>query len=465
MTDVLRPPSAPVTPHTIAGAGLCIGCGSCVAQTQGASMVWDRYGQLKPAGGELLDNPPAHFTITCPFAPDAANEDALAAALFPAARHVDREIGRFDGAYVGHVREGDFRLLGSSGGMVSWMAAELIKRGLVDAVAHVSAAPDPHREGRFFRYVVSETVDEVRAGACSRYYPTHLSDVLQIIRTRPGRYAVVGVPCFVKAINLLRSTDSLFRERIAFTLGLFCGHMKSARFLDSLALQMGIDPSNATSAEFRVKTPGRPANWYRARLASAGGECREKDWWDLVDGDWGAGFFQNSACNFCDDVVAETADISFGDAWVEPYASDPGGTNVVVVRDMRLADIVGEAMCSERLDLRPVDADFIRRTQAAGLRQRREGLAYRLAWRPPRVQVVKRMAAMLQPLPWRRRLIYRTRLQISVWSHRMFLLARLGRTPKLYERWAAASLGFYQALAYSRGRFGTMLDRLMKPRT
>jgi coenzyme F420-reducing hydrogenase beta subunit len=44
---------------------------------------------------------------------------------------------------------------------------------------------------------------------------------------------------------------------------------------------------------------------------------------------WGAGFFQNSACNYCDDVVAETSDIAFGDAWVEPYSSDGRGTNVV----------------------------------------------------------------------------------------------------------------------------------------
>ena len=33
-----------------------------------------------------------------------------------------------------------------------------------------------------------------------------------------------------------------------------------------------------------------------------------------------------------DDVVTETADISFGDAWVEPYSSGGRGTNVIIVR-------------------------------------------------------------------------------------------------------------------------------------
>src|SRR5690606_38702641 len=66
-------------------------------------------------------------------------------------------------------------------------------------------------------------------------------------------------------------------------------------------------------------------NWYRAQLELAGGGNVAGDWWHFADGDWGAGFLQNPACDFCDDVVAETADIAFGDAWVEPYASDGPG--------------------------------------------------------------------------------------------------------------------------------------------
>src|SRR3546814_3374610 len=82
------------------------------------------------------------------------------------------------------------------------------------------------------------------------------------------------------------------------------------------------DAREANQVEFRLKNPARPANWYTAQLSLKDGNSLSKDWWHLVDGDWGAGFFQNSACNFCDDVVAETADISFGDAWLEPYSSD-----------------------------------------------------------------------------------------------------------------------------------------------
>ena len=62
---------------------------------------------------------------------------------------------------MGHVAEDEYRMNGSSGGMVSWVAAELLKRGLVDGVAHVIAAKDPQQEGKFFHYRISRTIEEV----------------------------------------------------------------------------------------------------------------------------------------------------------------------------------------------------------------------------------------------------------------------------------------------------------------
>jgi coenzyme F420-reducing hydrogenase beta subunit len=156
--------------------------------------------------------------------------------------------------------------------------------------------------------------------------------------------------------------------------------MKSARMAESFAWQMGVKVEEVRRVEFRIKDPSRPASTYTAELTLYDGRVLRKDWWDLVDGDWGSGFFQYDACNFCDDVVAETADVSFGDAWVEPYSSDGRGTNVVVVRSEEVDRLIAAAMGEARLDLKPVDAAFIERTQAAGFRQRREGLAYRLAW-------------------------------------------------------------------------------------
>jgi coenzyme F420-reducing hydrogenase beta subunit len=445
-----------VSLREITKSGLCIGCGACTMALPNVQMELDRYGQYKPMSSPAEQRRRSEaLAQTCPFSPVATNEDEIASVRFPQAPHRDPRLGRFETAYVGAVSEEPFRQQGSSGGMVSWVAAELVRRGMVDGVAHVR----PKQGGIFFGYGMSRSVEEVHAGAKSRYYPVELSGVLDEIRRVPGRYAIVGIPCFIKAVHLARAQDPILAERISYTLGLFCGHMKSARLVESFAWQMDTSIEAVSGAEYRIKGPERPANWYTAQLKLKDGSVRQKDWWYLGDGDWGAGFFQNSACNFCDDVLAETADISFGDAWVEPYSSDWRGTNVVVVRSPVLRDIVAEAISATRLELKPVDADYIANTQAAGFRQRREGLAYRLSWHRRGLKPRKRVAPS-RDLPFQRKLIYRLRYGISLWSHRMFWLARQQHRPAIYVNWAHAALKLYHGLAYGRGRLGAVAKRL-----
>lgn len=433
-------------------AGLCIGCGGCAA---GAGRLgWDEHGQLKPEGASAAPSSPS-FARICPFSPDAQDEDEIASVRFPQALVHDALIGRFESAYVGAAEEGAFRDLGSSGGMVNWVAAELLRRGLVDGIAHV--VPVDPEEGRFFRYRISRSLEEVQQGGRSRYYPVELSAVLDEIRSVPGRYAIVGVPCFIKAVHLLRAEDPLLGERIAYTLGLFCGHMKSARFVESFAWQLDAPFDQIRAVEYRRKDPSRPANWYTAHLTLADGSARWQDWWHLVDGDWGAGFFQNLACDYCDDVTAETADVAFGDAWVEPYSSDGRGTNVVIARHPEVAKIIEEARDNGRLTLDPVDAAFIVQTQEAGLRHRREGLSYRLRIAPPKLPLRKRVAPGGYELPLRRKLVYRLRRAIARRSHRVLARADAVGWPRLYLLWAKAALRTYQAVTYHRGRLGAAI--------
>ena len=430
-------------------------------------MRLDALGQWKPADSPLIQIQTETFARTCPFSPVAANETQIARALYPDAPHENNEIGRYESAYVGYAAADDFRARGSSGGLVTWVAHELLRRGLVDGVAHVIAVEQPNEDDRFFRYRIARTLDEVKSGAKSRYYPVEMSDILAQIRATPGRYAVVGVPCFIKALQLLRREDPIIRERVAFTLGLFCGHMKSARLIESFAWQMQVSMSDVARVEFRLKDATKAASWYTAHLTLRDGTTRQKDWWNLADGDWGAGFFMNGACNYCDDVVAETADISFGDAWVEPYSSDGRGTNVVIVRSPIVAQIVKSAIDDGRLQLENVDAQFIAATQAAGFRQRREGLGFRLFWRralqPRRLTPRKRVRPRVRSIAARRQLIYTLRAGITFGSNRMFWLARLLRNPSIYIKWAGAALAIYHGLAYGRGallaRLGLGRDR------
>ena len=431
-------------------ADLCIGCGVCVGSMHAVGqMQFNGQGNLIPVNVQTKDLRSRLFPQLCPFSPEAPTEDFLSESLFPESRQSHPEIGRFLAAYVGYVSEGNFRERASSGGMLTWLLEELLRTGQIDGVAHVKACNNPQSDGRFFRYQTSRTPEEIHQGAQSRYYPVELSQVLAEIQRLPGRYAVVGIPCFIKAVQLLRRQDPILRERIAFTLGLVCGHMKSTRFVESIAMQIGVPLEQVQRIDFRRKAPHRPANAYHFHLMLTDGRNIEGPWRQLVDGDWGAGFFMNSACNFCDDVVAETADASCGDAWVEPYASDPGGTNIVITRSATLEAIVRHGISNGRLNLTAVDGNFVARTQAAGIRQRREGLAYRLTWPHSGLRPRKRVNPRTNGIRLRRKLIYRLRHPISRWSTRIYAAAQRVGFPGLYRLWAWSVLRVYKVLAYA----------------
>src|SRR4051812_40672349 len=169
------------SPADIARSGLCIGCGSCVAANERAEMRWDGDGFLKPRGPRSwYESPSESVSRLCPFAPAAVNEDIIAAERFGFAPRSNPAIGRFEAAYVGHAIERPFREDGSSGGLTSWFAAELLRNGTVDAVAHVVPA-DRETTGRFFEYRISRSPEAVMIGAKSRYYPVELSNILREI--------------------------------------------------------------------------------------------------------------------------------------------------------------------------------------------------------------------------------------------------------------------------------------------
>jgi coenzyme F420-reducing hydrogenase beta subunit len=450
-------------PRAVVGAGLCVGCGSCAARADvpAISMHMDRYGERKPAGTQRrLALADAAFARTCPSGDRTADEDALARRRFGTAPNMHPAVGRWREAYVGHAVDSALRSSASSGGLGTWVALALLRSGKVDGVLHVAPRAPHDADGPLFDYRISRSPDEVRGGARSRYYPVHMADVLRTVARTPGRYAVVGLPCFIKAVQLLREEDPVFRERICHTVGLFCGHMKSARLIESFAWQMGVAPHELAAADFRLKAEGRPASHYVAGVESSDGRRVERAWERLAEGDWGAGFFQNPACDCCDDVMAETADVSLGDAWQPPYQHEALGTNVVVLRSAAMAGLFEAARHSGELALEPVGAEFLARTQAAGLRQRREGLAFRLSRLPPALRPTKRVRPDPLAAAAPRRRLYRLRAAITRWSRRLYAWTRPLGLQRFYVAWARAAMHVYHGAAYGRGRMGAWLQRI-----
>lgn len=417
--------------NTVVNGGYCVGCGACVAlRPDRLEMRLDDVGRFKPRLRETLvleeSGTTADPQSVCPFAEGADNEDTIGAAAFPNAPHADSQIGRWEALYAGYAAESDFRSNGSSGGMTTWIAAQLLKRGLVDAVIHVKPCPVAET-GVLFQFAVSHDLSQLHDGAKTRYYPCEISDVMNYVRTNPQRYAIISLPCFSRAIRLLRQQDTQIGEHIKYQVAIVCGHLKSTAYAEYYGWAAGVPPQKLNYIDFRYKDPqAKSAKTYFIQVREHDGNYSVIENNSVYGTDWGLGFFKLKACDYCDDVLGETADITLGDAWLPKYSHDPLGTNIIVVRNAEIDSIIQEALESHQLVLDRVSSQLVAQSQSAGFRHRREGLAYRLSrvekkglWHPP-----KRVAAASGALTFRYQLIFQMREWLRDVSHCYFAEAR-----------------------------------------
>lgn len=401
--------------------GYCIGCGACAAVPGSPfEMKMDEYGNMVATASMDTEESNAEVLDVCPFSNEAANEDEISDELFPSADAGDRYIGKYIDCYAGYVNEGEFRQKGSSGGLGKWLGHTLLAEDKVDYLVQVYPNDSGMPGEALFDYKFIADKDEVIKGSRSSYYPVTLAEVIKKIREREGRYAITGVPCFIKAARLLSRKDRVLAERIKYTIGVICGGMKSANHSKIIAWQLGVKPDELVAIDFRRKYADRPASHKIYQVWSAQDDKeRYRDAGQIFGTDWGSGYFKPNACDFCDDVVGETADISIGDAWLEKYVNDPEGTSIMVIRNNDIADLFKRHIQNGNIKMDSISAEDVRVSQEGGFRHRREGLSHRLSkleksgkWHPR-----KRVQAGEFEIDRQRRNIYNLREKISKQSH------------------------------------------------
>lgn len=415
---------------TVVEGGYCIGCGVCaVVDGSPITIEMNDRGYFQAA---LRDDSPtdqelaARIDSVCPFSASATDENRIGATLFASHAEFDTRIGFHVECYAGHVTEGRFREQGSSGGIAKWILHELFQHRLIDYAIHVEPA-SMAEDGTLFTYRVATSESEILRGSRAAYYPVEMSGALQFLKENPGRYAITGVPCFIKAVRLLAMAEPGVAGRVRFCLGIICGHLKSHSYAEMIAWQMGVPPGDLEGIDFRTKIPGLTAREKGVTVVSRS-RPREnippKRVQDIFGTKYPYGFFQYPACDFCDDVLAETADVAVGDAWLPEYIAE--GNSIVVVRNELIHGLVQRAVAEGRLALDPVGPDTVAMSQSGGLRHRREGLAFRLhtavaegRWVPP-----KRVAPAVEHIPPRRRAIYRMRTVMASRSTEAFHKAK-----------------------------------------
>jgi len=417
----------------IVKGGYCSGCGVCAYKYPDTFKIeLNKYGLYRPILNENGNNI-ANLDSLCPFSGKSLNETELADSLFgDKGLEYNSVIGYYSDLYAGYVKDTGYRTRGSSGGITTWILEKLLEEKLIDGVIH---AADVERTNNtipkaIVGYSLSFSVEEVLSKGKSKYYPVEMSNILADVKNNypDKKFALVGIPCFVKAVRLLQNEDKELKNQIPFLIGLVCGHLKSTGFAKSFAWQSGISPDSLTKIDFRYSEGEHNANEYFVRTEGLDINTKEpkvrirqnKTFFGYL---WGEGFFKYKSCDYCDDVFAETADITFGDAWLPQYVSDKLGTNVLIVRNSQVRQILDKYKNELVLDILGQDETIA--SQDAGKRHKRDDLKYRLYLKRKKNQwyPIKRVEADQAGIPSNRKGIIRMRESISVASHKYFYKA------------------------------------------
>jgi coenzyme F420 hydrogenase subunit beta len=331
---------------SILGADLCSSCGVCVGicPVNCLAMKETGSGEYRP---ELINDTCTRCGLcerVCPFG-SGPDEDEIAKDLYgelTGIQHTSRG-GYMLSAFCGGLADRDLRLSRTSGGIGAWLLGRLLESGIADRVVAVRECTQP---GHLFEFAEFAAPCEVHQSSKSCYYPVEISECLERIKKTGLTYAIVGVPCLIKAVQKARRLNQELHDRISVTVGLACSCQKTKQFTEYLIRRTGIDSRRVVGFSFRMKDGQTSAGrCLMVRIDTEDGRSEtvlHEEYFDM----WGDGSFTFRACSFCDDHFSETADIVLMDA---KHLEDPEGTTVAISRTPRMKQLLEEGLAGGAL--------------------------------------------------------------------------------------------------------------------
>lgn len=356
------------------GNDLCVGCGICagICPQEILKIRDNKYGEYIPYETQECNLGCGICLEVCPFN-NNEDETQIGAKLYGTLEGIKYlpEVGYYFESYVGY--SNNFRDFGASGGMTTWILTKLMKKNIVDYVICVN--PQENSE-KLFDFEIFNDKELISKSSGSVYYPVEMSRVIRKVLETPGRYAITGLPCFLKALRLATQRNKILRERIIVTIGLVCGQLKNKQYTTHLSALAKVE-GKLKKVSYRVKSPGKPSNNFYFYCIN---ENKKEGRIFFNEGSlsWMNRWFTLNACNFCDDTFAELADITLMDAWLPEYLHDSKGTNLFVVRSFLINEIIKEGIRDGELHVDTISINKVVQSQSGVLEIKRKQLPYRL---------------------------------------------------------------------------------------
>ncbi len=315
----------------VVGSGLCTQCGTCVSLCPRGAVTaeWSVRRGYSVRVDAALCNDCGICVDVCPgegldFTPGAWWREENDGAP------VQDFLGPWRRLHVGWAPDEQTRYRGASGGIATAILQGALALDLIDAA--IVCRMDPENSMRV-QPLIARTAEEIAECRGSKYNVVATNTMLRRVLDEPGRYALVGLPCHIQGFRLAQARSARLRERVAFTLGIFCASSFEPRATEVEALRAGLDPGELARVSYRG--PGWPGPLHLGTRAGDASESALSTYFPR--------FVRNASplrCRLCPDALSELADISVGDTWLPRYEGTAGVSDLVIrtARGERLVD-------------------------------------------------------------------------------------------------------------------------------
>jgi len=331
--------------NAIVEQGLCIGCGLCqsVAGKSRVKVTKTSNGYLTPVvEGELDHETVDRIYATCP----GAHVEGLPARLVETDTHHDNVWGPWRRIVRAWAADPEVRFEGSTGGVLTALAAYLLASKRVDFILHVRASTS---EPSFGEVTLSFTEANVFEAAGSRYGPAApLLDIGEVL-DRNQTFAFIAKPCDIGALRNYAQQDERVDRLVRYWLTMVCGGYGTPRGTDAFYRRFGIDPEAVTGLRYRGRGCPGPT---RVETADSVQELHYIDYWGEDETTWALPF----RCKICPDGIGEAADIAAADTWIGGSPNridsiDDPGINALIARTRAGEELIASAAADGALTL------------------------------------------------------------------------------------------------------------------
>lgn len=325
--------------------GFCVGCGLC------ESVFGSNNCEMK-----LFDNG-FYYPITKTSFDDTNTKD-----FCPGIKVKDnRKHGVW--GYVEKVEEAwaadkDLRFKAASGGVSSALAIYLLESKKVDGILQTGLLDG---SPIYNELKVSHNREDIFKNAQSRYAPSlTLNRIKQILDSSNETYAFIGKPCDIAGLRNFLDVFPKYKERILYTISIFCAGMPSYNATRKVWEQSGV---SEVPVNIKYRGEGWPGNFKAVWKDGTKYEISYNDSWGKVLGR-DLGF----RCKICPDGIGMLADIAVGDSWNTqngyPDFSEADGRNFCFIRTKIGLKLFEDAVANGFIIGRELDQNKIRNMQA-----------------------------------------------------------------------------------------------------